>query len=108
MASSSKIAVRDVEREMAGADRERHFLSSGRLGKCRAVKMFLAGIVLGSEQGCSMHDRGYRRRIGAILKEAFHEAAISPPQEEQPNCVSAAGFLAFGLALQKANAKTKV
>ncbi len=52
------------------------------------MKIFLAGIIQGSELGDSIHDQSYRRRIRAVLKKAFPEALIYSPQEEHPDSVS--------------------
>ncbi|MDP2897967.1 MAG: hypothetical protein Q8Q12_15640 [bacterium] len=51
------------------------------------MKIFLAGIIQGSELGNSIHDQSYRKRIRAVLKEAFPDAVIYSPQEEHPNSV---------------------
>jgi len=51
------------------------------------MEIFLAGIIQGSELGTSVHDQGYRRRIRAILKEAFPNAVIYSPAEIHPDSV---------------------
>jgi nucleoside 2-deoxyribosyltransferase len=51
------------------------------------MKIFLAGIIQGSELGTSIHDQGYRQRIRAVLEEAFPEAVVYSPQEEHPDSV---------------------
>lgn len=51
------------------------------------MEIFLAGIIQGSELGTSVHDQGYRRRIRAVLGEAFPKAVIYSPAEEHPDSV---------------------
>ena len=51
------------------------------------MEIFLAGIIQGSQLGTSVHDQSYRRRIRAVLGEAFPEAVIYSPAEEHPNSV---------------------
>ncbi len=51
------------------------------------MEIFLAGIIQGSELGVTIHDQGYRRRIRAVLEEAFPDAVVYSPQEEHPNSV---------------------
>jgi hypothetical protein len=51
------------------------------------MKIFLGGIIQGSELGNSIHDQSYRKRIRAVLAEAFPDAAIYSPQEEHPTSV---------------------
>jgi hypothetical protein len=51
------------------------------------MKIFLAGIIQGSELGHSIHDQGYRKRIRAVLAEAFPDAVIYSPQEDHPASV---------------------
>lgn len=55
--------------------------------QCEKMEIFLAGIIQGSELGVSIHDQSYRRRIRAVLKEAFPDAVVYSPQEEHPNSV---------------------
>jgi hypothetical protein len=52
------------------------------------MEIFLAGIIQGSERGTSVHDQRYRRRIRAVLDEAFPGAAIYSPAEEHPDSVT--------------------
>lgn len=51
------------------------------------MEIFLAGIIQGSELGNSIHDQSYRKRIRAVLTEAFPDAVIYSPQEDHPNSV---------------------
>lgn len=51
------------------------------------MKIFLAGIIQGSELGNSIHDQSYRNRIRAVLKIAVPDAVIYSPQEDHPNSV---------------------
>ncbi len=51
------------------------------------MEIFLAGIIQGSKLGTSVHDQGYRRRIRAVLGEAFPKAVIYSPAEEHPDSV---------------------
>ncbi|NLX07208.1 MAG: hypothetical protein GXY33_18885 [Phycisphaerae bacterium] len=52
------------------------------------VKIFLAGIIQGSQIGTVIHDQEYRGRLRSLLKAALPEAEAYCPHENHPNSLS--------------------
>jgi len=50
-------------------------------------KVFLAGIIQGSEHGKGIHDQDYRNRLKAVLRRALPGADVYCPIENHPESV---------------------
>ena len=52
-----------------------------------AMRIFLAGIIQGSQPGTRIHDQAYRQRLKSILESALPAAQVYCPLENHPNSI---------------------